>query len=373
MVEIHVADETTGLAGPSPVSLSGIERDTIGEILNISMGAAATAVATLLDREVSITTPKVDIVKTVDLNLEDVSPFIGIEIEYCEGLSGSNLLVMKRSDVRVIVNIMLGMEEGDDSEEFNEIEISAVSEIMNQMMGASSTALASFFGKSINISTPIQFDPKEVSAKVQNGTNQHVVSVHFSLKVGEIINSEFVTLMPVDFTKELVENALNFGGEEEAPAPAKEPEAKPAAQPQKAEPAERPKNKETPSSERYVAAPTTKKQPTVSVQMMELESFDDDEPEEAGHADGQGNFDLILGVPLDVSVVIGRTKMSVKNILDIRQGSLVELDRQAGEPVDVIVNGQLIARGDVVIIDDNFGVRITEILSGKELNTKLSR
>lgn len=83
------------------------------------------------------------------------------------------------------------------------------------------------------------------------------------------------------------------------------------------------------------------------------------------------NMDLIMNVPLNVSIEIGTTKRKIKDIMGFTQGTVIELDKQAGAPVDIIVNGQLIAHGDVVVIDDNFGVRITEIVGTKELLSAL--
>jgi flagellar motor switch protein FliN/FliY len=76
--------------------------------------------------------------------------------------------------------------------------------------------------------------------------------------------------------------------------------------------------------------------------------------------------ELIMDVPLEVSVELGRVQMLIRDILDLSTGSIVELERMAGEPVDLLVNGKKVARGEVVVIEDNFGVRITEILQGIE-------
>ncbi len=356
--------------------LDTMEIDTIGEILNISMGSAATAVSTLLSRKVNITTPTVSVVKSKELKLDNLEPAIGIEIEYVEGLNGHNLMVMKRTDIKSIVNLLLGETDVDaENDELDEIHISAISEIMNQMMGASSTALANFLGKSINISTPKTFDIATKLAEIGNDAEQpFVVSVSFTLEVEELLNSEFVTVMPVDFTKELVKNALNFDDPEEMVA-GDNKSTLADSQPVKSKTApelEKPKKeREREREEKKGNGLSGEKTAPVSVKPVKLQSFDEDRG--AGiSGEEQDNFNLILGVPLDISVEIGRTKMAVKNILDIRQGSIVELDRLAGDPVDIIVNGQLIAKGDVVIIDDNFGVRITEILSPRDMSRKLS-
>jgi len=357
------------------ISLDSMEIDTIGEILNISMGSAATAVSTLLSRKVNITTPTVSVVKTADLSFEKLDPAIGIEIEYVEGLTGFNFMVMKLDDIKAIVSLLIPDMESSDDGPLDEFHISAISEIMNQMMGSSATALASFLGKNINISTPKTFDVDNNAANFKEKINDpEVVCVSFTLEVEDLLNSEFVTLMKLDFTKKLVASALNFDDVEEpqASAPKEIVEEK---QPPKSSPAPNPapiEEKKKPEEKRSNNAAAKESSVPVNVKPVKFQSFDD--AKILGELDEleQENFNLILGVPLDVSVEIGRTKMSVKNILELRQGSVIELDRQAGDPVDIIVNGQLIAKGDVVIIDDNFGVRITEIISTKDMSKKLS-
>lgn len=383
--------------------LSSMEIDTIGEIMNISMGAAATSVSTLLDRKVSITTPLVSVIEKSQFSCKTLEPVTGVEIEYIEGLNGSNFLLMKRRDIRAIVDLLIGGDGNTDmDEELDEMHISALCEIMNQMMGASSTALASFFGKSINISTPRGFDLGDIINRInQAGYEDYIVTVNFTFAVENLFDSEFITVLPIPFTKELVNNAMGFGEPEPAPpVPVKPAPAQPAAAPvAQAAPAPQPAPvqqapvapaTQAPAPQPVYAAPVTQApaeeapapaapvyaaparpvQPQVSVQQLRLRSFDDDLSEL--DPDSQSNFNLILGVPLDITVEIGRTKKQIRDILDIRQGSLLELDKQAGDPVDVIINGQLIAKGDVVVIDDNFGVRITEILSNKDIMSKLN-
>ncbi|MDD4799124.1 MAG: flagellar motor switch phosphatase FliY [Clostridia bacterium] len=375
---IEIPDDNTVL------SLSSIEADTIGEILNISMGSAATAISTMLGRKVNITTPNVKVIKSSELSLHNLEPAIGIEIEYVVGLSGNNLLVMKCRDIKAIVNLLLEeMDEDEDGCELDEIHISAVSEIMNQMMGASSTALSSFLGKRIEISTPKLFDTENKMQEISNASEEKIVRVCFSLEVEDLLSSEFLTIMPIEFTKVLVKSALSFDEIEEAPV-AKAVEAEPKSPPapvkqtlkedeiNRAEAKKADTNKEKIKKEHQQK--NTNEPPKaaqVSVTPLKFQVFEDDKANEEEEEAQHDNFNLILGVPLEVSVEIGKAKMSVKNVLDVRPGSIVELDKQAGDPVDVIVNGQLIAKGDVVVIDDNFGVRIVEILNNKGFSGSL--
>lgn len=367
-------------------TLDSLETDAIGEILNISMGAAATAISTMVDRKVDITTPVVAEIKAENFECGSLEPAIGIEIEYVDGLTGSNIMVMRKRDIRAIVNLLLGEEtDVNSTDDLDEMHLSAASEIMNQMMGASSTALATFLGKPINISPPKHFDMADIQKKIARPAfDDIIVTVKFVLNIENILNSEFVTVMPMEFTKALVSNAMNFDEPEEQPVKDMQPEvnekARPAAEPVpavqprvSADAAARPQN---PRSSDIPAAPQQQRrnesrpaaayahapaQP-VQVRAVQLPNFDE-MPTAVRAAEDSNNFGIVMGVPLEISVEIGKTKMSVKEILDIRQGSLIELDRQAGDPVDIMVNGRLIARGDVVIIDDDFGVRVTEILS----------
>ena len=495
--------------------LNSIEIDTIGEILNISMGAAATAVSILLNRQVSITTPSVQVVFSSEFEFSELEPALGIEIKYIQGLFGSNQMIMSVKDIRSIVQLLLGEEFGALSDgtdtPLDEIHVSALGEVMNQMMGASCTALASFLDREINISPPAPFELTGLNGKLWAEKQELIVAVGFKLTIEDLVDSEFFTVMPVPFAKELVNSAMGFSGQESVPEvsevtqvtghtqvpvpvigddyqapkampksapipspipgpiPGPEPVPKPAAKPAPA--AAKPAPLAAPLTGPVAApkpvpaqavkpVPETVPKPVadivpepVTAQMFDPEPAEVYYPESAemfepepletpapavaprpapvaaarpapaavqrpaaaqvprtipaaaanpasprsvpagGYAQDRaaqpknvvvkplqfGNLDmmdafsdeidtvnlgLVMGVDLNVTVEIGRTRKQVKEILSLRQGSIVELDKQAGAPVDIMVNGKLIARGDVVVIDDNFGVRITEIVSG---------
>lgn len=366
--------------------LDTLEIDTIGEILNISMGAAATTVSTLLNRKVSITTPTVRCIKTDEFEIEELEPADGVEIEYIKGLHGSNLLVMKRKDVRTIVDLLLGESISESEEELTEMQVSALSEIMNQMMGSSSTALADFFGKSIGISIPRRFDVENVKEKISEaGFDGIIVTVSFLFEVEGLIDSTFCTILPLDFTRELVKFAMEISANGSPPetAPAKagtapEPEGaaagaaareeKPGAAPAGEETAGDREPGEDSKEENILTKPGYDRRALqkVNVQPLKLVSFDED-GSGGGVIEDTGNLDLIMDVPLEITVEIGRAKKLIREILELEQGSILEISKQAGDSVDVVVNGRLMARGDVVVVDDNFGVRLTEIVSTKEI------
>ena len=447
-------------------SFNEMELDAIGEIMNISLGASATAVSTMLSTVVNITTPVVNVLTRDEFEFRRLEPAIGVEIDYVEGLEGKNIMMFRREDVRIIVNTMMGVEDDDTPFEMDEIHISAICEVMNQMMGASATALSEFLGTIVNISTPKSFDigePEEFKNTYFTEKDGMVV-VRFRLEIEGKLNSEFMNIMPPSLAKRLLEPfADSFAAT--APEPEPEPAPAPAAAPAPAStsggsmsqeeldamlssmggaPAPAPTSGGSMSQEELDAMlssmggasapapaaasasdsaapapapaapapqPAAGGQPyypyppmgadpmmlqllnqmqQTQMQMMEmmknvkpheaasapassgssiirpLESSQIYETSEGGEED-KTNQEMLMKVPLEVSVEIGRTKRLVKDILEFTQGTLVVLDKMAGEQVDLFVNGQCIARGDIVVVEDNFGIRITEIVS-REIN-----
>ena len=395
---------------------SPMELDAIGEIMNISLGSSATAVSNMLDHRVDITTPSVSVVPVEEFSLGDLEPAIGIEIKYVSGLEGSNIMLLKRNDVKVIVDILMGSAIPDEEFELNDLTVSAVCEVMNQMMGAAATALSDFLGRPVNISTPQSFtlDNLDEFKKEHFQYSQGLlVVVRFMLGIENVLQSEFVNVMSVDLARELISG---FGMDlsdhsqpeepaqavstprEEAPAAASsgsgklsqeeierlmggtapaapQPEPTPAA-PQPAPPQYVPQPATPPqyapqqppayAMPAYGVAPAYAPEPRVigtkPLQLPHMEVA-----EQIGEEQTQ-NLELIMSVPLEVSVEIGRTRRKVEDILTFSKGSLVVLDKLAGDQVDLFVNGLCVARGEVVVIDDNFGVRITEVLKRPELS-----
>ena len=337
------------------VEFSSYEIDAVGEILNISMGSAATAVSELLNAKVWITTPQVSVVKAADLNYDRLEPAICVKIVYVSGISGQNMMVLKQDDVQLILNQLMGnpLVVSPDFE-FDEMNISAVSEVMNQMMGASATALSDLLGISVDISTPTPYliEQTNFCQLAELDPDETIVAVTFNLSVDGVMNSEFMSVMSVDLAKSLSGKMIEkFHGDET--------EAQPAAQP--AYPGYGYQNQYA----AYGAYPPPV--PPVNIQNAQLHQFD--AMDFGLPTDQQDNLKLLMGVPLEISVEIGTAKRKVKDILEFTQGTIIELERQAGAPVDVVVNGNLIARGDVVVIDDNFAVRITEIVKSKFMDS----
>lgn len=415
---------------------NSMELDAIGEIMNISLGSSATAVSNMLDHRVDITTPSVSVVSVDEFSIGDLEPAIGIEIRYVSGLEGSNIMLLKKSDVKVIVDILMGTETPDEEFELNELTISAVCEVMNQMMGAASTALSDFLGHPVNISTPQSFplDNMEEFKKDHFVSNSStLVVVRFLLSIEDILQSEFVNVMSVDLARELLAGfEMNFGtvpSEESAPAPepkpAPQPEPQPAPQPQSAaqsaggpvlsqeeiermlggmdgqsqpaqpqqEPVQQAPVQQAPVQQAPVQQAPVQQAPVQQVPVQQIPvqqipvqqaaptwpapepklinatpmSFAPLDVEDRLGKEQADNLELIMSVPLEISVEIGRTRRKVEDILSFSKGSLVVLDKLAGDQVDLFVNGLCVARGDVVVIDDNFGVRITEVLKQSEL------
>lgn len=380
------------------IEFSSYEIDAVGEILNISMGSAATAVSELLNAKVWITTPQVNVVKVGDLNYDNLEPAICVKIVYVEGITGLNMMVLKQNDVQLILNQLLGNPLVIDPDfQFDELNISAVSEIMNQMMGASATALSDLLGMTVDISVPTPYIIEKASFGdlCEMDQTETVVAVTFNLTVDGVMESEFMSVMSLPLAKTLSGKMIEkFEVEEDdgqpaaaapAPAPAPAPAAAPAAAP--AQPMPMPQMPQMPMGEMpqqpmyqmppqggygypnqyaaYGAYPPPP--PPVNVQNAQLHQFD--AMDFGIPADQKDNLKLLMGVPLEISVEIGTAKRKVKDILEFTQGTIIELERQAGAPVDIVVNGNLIARGDVVVIDDNFAVRITEIVKSKFMDS----
>ena len=341
--------------------LDSMESDALGEIGNISFGNSATALSTLLQQKVEITTPVVSEVTIDALRERYPTPHVALRVGYTEGIKGENVLVLTREDAAIISDLMLGgTGENVDPESLDEIRLSAVQEAMNQMMGAAATSLSTVFSKKIDISPPLV----EVFDATKNQTIidrlelwDTMVLIEFDLKVGTLIDSTIVQIAPIQFGKQLVDELMKATGEaQSAPEPVKaQPKAeapKPQAQPQPQQQAQR----VAPQPE------TQKSMPEVAVSQAEFMPLQSPSTQEAAPA----NLGLLYDVPLNVTVELGRTKKSVREVLELSQGSIIELDKLAGEPVDIYVNQQRIARGEVVVIEENFGVRVTEIIQPHE-------
>ena len=467
-------------------SFNEMEIDAIGEIMNISLGASATAISTLLGTKVNITTPVVQVKNKENFEFRELEPAIGVEIAYVQGIDGKNIMMFSRNDVRIIVSMMMGAEIPEDEFVMDEINASAIREAMNQMMGASATALSEFLGTTVDISTPISYEITDGAAfkdKYFEGAEENVV-IRFTLEIEDNLKSEFLNIMSVDLVKKLLKPftaQFGMGEEEEDEVVASSEEAvspqveEPVAEVPAAEAAEAPAAEEAPmpaksgpidqatadallasllaeqngegasettpapaaepaaAPEPVAAAPAPVAEPAApapqpaaapqpapaqmapqmmampqgvayqdpltlqllnqmqqsQTQMLELirdiqggknkearpsepsliKPLNSKEFENEGGDAGENpdNREMLMKVPLEISVEIGRTRKLVKDILDFTQGSLVVLDKMAGEQADLFVNGECIARGDIVVVEENFGIRITEILK-KDIN-----
>ena len=387
--------------------LSSMEKDALGEIGNISMGSAATTLSVLLGHKVNITTPTVSVDTMSTIQNQYPMPYLVVEVGYVIGINGNNILAIQASDASIIADLMMGGDGLNPQEELTDIHMSAVGEAMNQMMGTVATSLSTMFNKKIDISPPkvnlIDLGAEDKITDLVNN-DEPVVKTSFRMEVDGLIDSEIMQILPLDVAKEMVSFLMGGGAEAEAQAqeaPAPEPTPAPvapepapvapepapvAAAPAPAAPAPQPAAPQyaAPPQPPQYAAPTQQPQYTappmgaqpvyappayannvvssgVPVQNAQFAPLTN-EPVEVNAA----NISLIQDVPLQVTVELGRTKKSIREILEFSTGSIIELDKLAGEPVDIHVNGQLTAKGEVVVIDENFGVRITEIVSPME-------
>lgn len=357
-------------------ALTDEEKDALGEIGNISMGTSATTLYTLLNNKVNITTPIVKVYTWEELASQYPTPYVAVQVEYKEGLIGSNLLILKERDVKIISDLMMGgTGENISDEPITELHLSAISEAMNQMIGSSSTSLASMFNKRIDISPPKAYSMKFDDSAVTNSfaPDDEVVKISFRMEIGDIIDSEIMQLLPIDFAKALVNNlfeSMSVPGQEEAPVQAKPAPA--AAKPPVQQAPQRQAPQRAANEDYYYGQPqqrpaVPREEPrVVNVQPIQYQNFDSEQwsPE-------RESIDLIRDIPLEVTVELGRTKKLIKDILEFGPGTILELDKLAGEPVDIMVNGKYIAKGEVVVIDESFGVRITDIISASKRLSKI--
>jgi flagellar motor switch protein FliN/FliY len=420
------------------------ELDTIGEIMNISIGASATALSTMLEKQVTITAPETEQEQFSEIDCSDLEPAVIVKIRYLNGLEGVNVIMFRRSDMQIILDLLMGNEEPvtPDDFVFDEMSLSAASEVMNQMMGAAATALAEILHVPINISTPetqlveTKDEMEEAFSEIR-GEDQ-VVSINFNLMIKGVLNTTFRCFLPINLARRVVSTV---SGEVEHQAPQKQGAQEGAAgtsstaQPPVSQPmpstASMPRE---PVAAQYAGTTAPPYQPPVQQPMqppayqtpaqqvagyqtqqpgyyqpinppqapngstqytvlppnygpydpaqqvrgsdprvdVKSAAFPGFSPNKAGEqAPYSSNMKLLLGVQLEVSVIIGRTKRKIKDIMDFGQGTVVLLDTQTGSPAEIFVNGQLLAYGDVVVVGDNFGVRITEIVGAKELMESL--
>lgn len=443
--------------------LTDVEKDAIGEVANISMGSSATTLYSLVNRKVNITTPVVTLATWKTLLDSYEKPCVFIQIKYTQGLDGTNILVLKEHDVKVITDLMMGGDGTNTDGELGELHLSAISEAMNQMMGSAATSLSTLLQTVIDISPPESslFDLTEVKdgKEISPFLGGTFVKIAFRMQIDDLVDSTIMQLYPIDFAKKLVETFINTqmssldGTAEEQPTQVKDSASEQNMQGSAAmagttdhmtQPGMDSMGQQssmnmngmnqmgmnpmgnmgmnqmgstpmgmngmnqmggmnmsqmgmnqmgmnqmgnmngmnpmgnTPMGMNgmnqmgnmngmgmmnqmgMMGMPGQNVQnvQNVNVQPAQFQSFSNDNT----GMTGQENIGLIKDVPLEVTVELGRTTKSISDILDFSPGTIIELDRIAGEPIDVLVNGKFVAKGEVVVIEESFGVRITEII-----------
>ena len=400
-IDALTGGDTSGSAGAQDASkvsegLTDAERDAVGEIANINMGTAATTLSTLLNNKVTITTPRVSYVTMNELSAQYDRPCVFIHISYISGIDGNNILILKEHDVKVITDLMMGGDGTNTDGELSELHLSAISEAMNQMMGSAATSLSSMLEKKVDISPPIaslvDLNDTIEDSELSNFLEGEIVQVAFDMKIGDLVDSQIMQLYPFEFAKSLYEifgmhsdsesTSTAASTEQSAPAqpaPTPAPAPQPMGQAPAGAPQYAPQDMANPYAQPgmnpyaqpmggYMQPAMPYPQPQVmggyqpqSMPNVQPASF---QPFTGNVSAGSQpeNIGLIMDVPLEVTVELGRTKKSIKEILDFAPGTIVELNKIAGEPVDVLVNGKYVAKGEVVVIEESFGIKITEII-----------
>lgn len=396
--------------------LSEVEKDAIGEVANISMGSSATTLFSLVNRKVNITTPIVRLATWSNLLEEYEKPCVFIQIKYTQGLDGTNILVLKEHDVKVITDLMMGGDGTNTDVELGELHLSAISEAMNQMMGSAATSLSTMLNTMIDISPPdstlldlTQYKSGEEISPFLGGT---FVKIAFRMQIDDLVDSTIMQLYPIEFARKIVETFIGTQtGDSSASNAAPTPEPAPAIQ--QAEPAVNTQDasmgqmnpmgtntadmggqmgmsqmgmqqmnmnqmgmspmmngmgmnpmmngmgmNQMMNGMNTMASMPQMNMQNVNVQPAQFQNFSNN----LENVPGQENIGIIMDVPLEVTVELGRTSKSISEILEFAPGTIIELERIAGEPIDVLVNGKFVAKGEVVVIEENFGVRVTEII-----------
>ena len=399
-----VTDTPDNNSAEDSFTLTESEKDAVGEISNISMGTAATTLSSLLSQKVNITTPKVEVATWDDLSREYDRPCVMMQISYKEGLAGNNVLILKENDVKIITDLMMGgTGTANPDEPLSELHLSAIGEAMNQMMGSAATSMSSMFNRKIDISPPVA-NLVETYNELDEGMpvflNKPFVKVAFKMQIGDLIDSEIMQLYPKEFAQELLNMFMPSSDDSSNSQP--QPEPQPASQAPVQQPAPQAQPVQQPAPQ---AQPV--QQPDMNMQQagmmgqavpqqgmpmqgmpygygMPMQGMMGQPMPMQGYAQPQDvnvapaafqpfatdvnpilqkeNIELIKDVPLEVTVELGRTTKSIKDILEFAPGTIVELNKIAGESVDVLVNGKYVAKGEVVVIEESFGVRITEII-----------
>lgn len=351
------------------------ETDGLGEIANISMGTAATTLSILVNNRVDITTPTVSYTTMEELSEQKAAPVVFIYISYRAGLQGNNVLILKERDVKVITDLMMGGDGTNIDTELNDLHLSAICEAMNQMMGSAATSMSSMINEMVDISPPtatrIDFGEGKNNKDLQELMGQTFVEVSFKMEIGDLVDSEIMQLYPIEFARMIYQQFVDVtsGGaaansepeKESAPEPTPTPTPTPALEqptmtPQQASPQMQMGQQPMAAMQQPMYAMPSQE---INIQPAQFQNFN-----QMPNLDGIApeNIDLIMDVPLEVTVELGRTSKSIKEILDFSPGTIIELDKLAGEPIDVLVNGKFVAKGEVVVIEESFGIRVTEII-----------
>ncbi len=361
--------------------LTDAEKDAIGEISNISMGTAATTLFSLVNQRVNITTPVVEYATWNDIVSSYDKPCVFVQIYYEDGLDGNNILILKEKDVKIITDLMMGGDGTNTEGELTDLHLSAISEAMNQMMGSAATSISSMLEKRVNISPPVSavvdLDEHMSGENIAEFLKGSFVRVSFHMEIGNLVDSVLMQLYPFDFARDLYRQFIQATSMEPdvstrpaADSVPKKPQEQQAVQmQQQSAPMQQPQGipyanmgyppQGIPQPMPYMMPPMQ----DVNVQPVQFAPF----TPMAANAVQPENIGLLMDVPLEVTVELGRTSKSIKEILDFTPGTIIELNRLAGEPIDVLVNGKFVAKGEVVVMEEAFGIRVTEIVKQKQI------
>jgi flagellar motor switch protein FliN/FliY len=305
-------------------SLTQGEQNTLRDLVSSVMGNVVPSVSGLLGgKNLSITNPLIELKQSEAVRNDFPARYVQVSMDFSGALNGKNLIVFNFNDAGSIASLMMGDDAGVAPADFNDAHQSTVQEFTNLLLSSVATQFGQKLGGGIN-TTPAIIGIVNSGAELLLPPGE-VVKVTYDLAIDGIITSKLYHIMDINVSTGMARTgglaAGGGGGFQQQQMPQQQA-------------------------------------PQVGISPVKFPPLDE------GIAPSiVGDISLLLDVPMTMTVELGRTKKLVQEILGLGEGSIIELDKLAGEPVDLLVNGKLIAKGEVVVIDENFGVRVTDIVS----------
>lgn len=357
--------------------INDIELELIAQMLDDELKAASEAVETLVSSETEITSFKTEVKEIEKISFGLYKPALIISLNYTGCLKGKAILFISTNEVNTILGILMNKDLNSlEALELDEINIATIKEVFNQIYGAISMQLTAFFEEEVTVSleeVKLFENANEISQVIAKSEIKETVVSSCILNIKDILSGRFMVLYSLDLS-ELILKKMNEKNARKINREIERDLLKNRNQ-SKDEPV---KTNENRSAEtiKYgkpidIGSLRTKKNFTyVNISESEFPDFSD-QPSSFENAEKENHVDLLMDISLKIDVEIGKTRRKMREILSFSPGTIINLEKQAGAPVDIIANGNLVAKGDVMVINDNFAVRISEIINTKSITNKL--